>query len=103
MSNPTKMRAAAKDGVTEVRVLMQHEMETGRRKDEAGKLVPAWYITDIKVQHNGRTVLEGQFGTSISKNPFLMFRFKGGKAGDKLAVSWTDNRGEQRTDEGVIG
>jgi len=103
MSTPTKMRATVTDGVTEVKVLMQHEMETGRRKDETGKLVPAWYITDIKVQHNGRTVLEGQFGTSVSKNPYLMFRFKGGKAGDKLAVSWTDNRGEKRTDEAAIG
>ena len=103
MSNPTKMRATHANGVTEVRVLMQHEMETGRRKDESGNLVPAWYITDIKVEHNGRTVLEGQFGTSISKNPFLLFRFRGGKAGDKLAVSWADNRGDKRTDEGVIG
>jgi sulfur-oxidizing protein SoxZ len=93
------MRAAVTNGVTEVRVLMQHEMETGRRKDETGKFVPAWYITDFKVQHNGRTVLEGQFGTSVSKNPFLVFRFKGGKAGDKLSLSWADNRGEKRSDE----
>lgn len=103
MSNPTKMRATVTNGVTEVRVLMQHEMETGRRKDENGKLVPAWYITDIKVAHDGRTVLEGQFGTSISKNPFMLFRFKGGKTGDKLVVSWTDNRGDKRSDEGLIG
>jgi sulfur-oxidizing protein SoxZ len=103
MGNPTKMRATVTDGVTEVKILMQHEMETGRRKDENGNLVPAWYITDIKVQHNGRTVLEGQFGTSVSKNPFLTFRFKGGKTGDKLALSWTDNRGDKRTDEVLIG
>ncbi|MBU0621762.1 MAG: thiosulfate oxidation carrier complex protein SoxZ [Gammaproteobacteria bacterium] len=102
MSSPTKMRASVTNGVTEVRALMQHEMETGRRKDETGKLVPAWYITDFNVLHNGRTVLEGQFGTSVSKNPFLVFRFKGGKAGDKLSLSWTDNRGEKRTDEAEI-
>lgn len=102
MSNPTKMKAVAANGMTEVRALMQHEMETGRRKDESGNLVPAWYITDIKVQHNGKTVLEGQFGTSVSKNPFLVFRFKGGKAGDKLSLSWTDNRGEKRADEVAI-
>jgi sulfur-oxidizing protein SoxZ len=102
MSNPTKIRASLTNGVTEVRVLMQHEMETGRRKDESGNLVPAWYITDIKVQHNGRTVLEGQFGTSVSKNPFLVFRFRGGKAGDKLALSWTDNRSDKRSDEVTI-
>jgi sulfur-oxidizing protein SoxZ len=103
MTNPTKMRASVKDGVTEVRVLMSHEMENGRRKDESGKLIPAWYITEFTAQHNGKTVLEGQFGTSVSKNPYLIFRFKGGAPGDKITISWVDNRGEKRADEGVIG
>jgi sulfur-oxidizing protein SoxZ len=99
MSNPTKMRAALVEGITELKVLMQHEMENGRRKDEAGNLVPAWYITDVKVQHVNRTILEVQFGTSVSKNPYLIFHFKGGKVGDKVTLSWTDNRGESRSDE----
>lgn len=99
MASPTKIRASAKDGITEVRALMQHEMENGRRKDEAGKLIPAWFITDIKAQHNGRIVLEGQFGTAVSKNPYLVFRFRGGKAGDKIKLSWVDNRGDTSSDE----
>lgn len=102
MTSPTKIRASVKDGVTEVRVLMQHEMENGRRKDEAGKLIPAWFITEIKAQHNGRTVLEGQFGTSVSKNPYLIFRFRGGAPGDKIVISWVDNRGDARSDEAAI-
>lgn len=102
MGNPMKIRAAVKDGVTEVKVLMQHEMETGLRKDGEGNLVPAWFITEVKAQHNGRTVLEAQFGQSISKNPFLMFRFKGGAAGDKVAISWVDNTGDTRADEVAI-
>jgi len=102
MASPTKIRASAKGGVTEVRVLMQHDMENGRRKDEAGNLIPAWYITEIKAQHNGRIVLEGQFGTSVSKNPYLIFRFKGGATGDKITLSWLDNRGETRSDEVAI-
>jgi sulfur-oxidizing protein SoxZ len=102
MTSPTKIRASIKDGVTEVRVLMQHEMENGRRKDEAGKLIPAWFITEIKAQHNGRTVLGGQFGTSVSKNPYLIFRFRGGALGDKIVISWVDNRGDARSDEAAI-
>lgn len=102
MTSPTKIRASTKDGVTEVRVLMQHDMENGRRKDEAGNLIPAWYITEIKAQHNGRTVLAGQFGTSVSKNPYLIFRFRGGATGDKITLSWLDNRGETRSDEVAI-
>lgn len=99
MANPTKIRASAKDGFTEVRALMQHEMENGRRKDEAGKLIPAWFISEVKVQHNGKIVLEAQFGTAVSKNPYLAFRFKGGKAGDKIKLSWVDNRGDTSSDE----
>jgi len=102
MSAPTKIRATARDGITEVRVLMQHEMENGRRKDEAGNLVPAWYITEIKALHNGKIVLEGRFGTAVSKNPYLVFRFMGGATGDKIALSWLDNQGNTRSDEVAI-
>jgi sulfur-oxidizing protein SoxZ len=102
MGNPMKIRAAVKDGVTEVKVLMQHEMETGLRKDADGSLIPAWFITEVKAQHQGRTVLEAQYGQSISKNPYLLFHFKGGAAGEKVSVSWADNKGDTRIDEAVI-
>jgi sulfur-oxidizing protein SoxZ len=102
MGNPMKIRASVKEGVTEVKVLMQHDMETGRRKDKDGVLIPAWYITDVKVQHNGRTVLESQWGTGISKNPYLSCRIKGGAPGDKITISWLDNMGDSRSDEAVI-
>ena len=103
MGSPTRIRANVKEGVTEVRILMSHEMETGRRKDEAGNLVPAKYITEAKVRHNDRVVLECEFGTAVSKDPYLVFRFKGGKQGDKISVDWTDNKGDTRFDEAVIG
>ncbi|MFA6063429.1 MAG: thiosulfate oxidation carrier complex protein SoxZ [Gallionella sp.] len=97
-----KIRAAVKDGVTEVKILMQHEMETGLRKDADGTLVPAWFITEVKAQYQGRSVMEAQFGQSVSKNPYLLFRFKGGAAGEKINVSWMDNKGDKRSDEAVI-
>ena len=103
MTSPTRIRATVREGITEVRVLMQHEMENGRRKDEAGNLIPAWYITEIKALHNDKIVLEGRFGTAVSKNPYLVFRFRGGVAGDKITLSWLDNQGESRSDEVEIG
>ena len=102
MTSPTRIRATARNGITEVRVLMQHEMDNGRRKDEAGNLIPAWYITEIKALHNGKIVLEGRFGTAVSKNPYLVFRFMGGATGDKIALSWLDNQGNTRSDEVAI-
>ncbi len=101
MGNPMKIRAAVKDGVTEVKVLMDHEMETGLRKVD-GNLVPVWFISEVKAQHQGRTVLQAQFGQSVSKNPYLLFRFKGGAAGEKVTVSWVDNKGDSRSDEAAI-
>ena len=101
-ANPMKIRASNKDGITEVKVLMSHEMETGQRKDSAGAIVPAWFITELTAKHNDKVVLAGEFGTAVSKNPYLAFKFKGGAKGDKITVSWKDNRGESRTDEAQI-
>ena len=98
-TNPMKIRAANKDGVTEVKVLISHEMETGQRKDAAGAVIPAWFITDLSAKHNDKVVLTSEFGTSISKNPFLAFRFKGGAKGDKVSVSWKD-RGDVEGQQG---
>jgi sulfur-oxidizing protein SoxZ len=102
MSDPMRIRAQAQGDKVTVRVLVSHEMETGQRKDAAGKTIPAWFIQTISATHDGRTVMSAQWGTAISKNPFIQFSFKGGKAGDKIALTWTDNRGDKRTDEAVI-
>ena len=102
MGNPMKIRAAVKDGVTEVKVLISHEMETGQRKDAAGALIPAWFITELTAKHGDKVVLQGELGTAVSKNPYLAFRFKGGAKGDKVSVAWKDNKGDSRTDEATI-
>jgi sulfur-oxidizing protein SoxZ len=102
MGNPMKIRATAKDGATEIKVLMNHEMETGLRKDAAGAVIPAWFITEITTKLNGKVVMQAQWGPAVSKNPFVGFKVKGGQAGDKVAVTWVDNKGDTRTDEAVV-
>ena len=102
MSDPMKIRASMMGDKVVVKVLMAHEMETGQRKDSAGKTVPAWFIQNVTATHNGKTVLSAQWGPAVSKNPFLEFRFSGGKAGEKVIVTWTDNKGDQRSDEATI-
>ena len=57
MADPMKIRASAKEGITEVKILMSHEMETGQRKDAAGALIPAHFITEVSAEHNGKQVL----------------------------------------------
>ena len=102
MADPMRIRAQATGGNATVRVLMAHEMETGQRKDAAGKIIPAWHITDVTAAHNGKTVLTAEWGPAVAKNPFLQFNVKGAKAGDKISVNWKDNRGDSRTDEATV-
>ena len=102
MGKPMKIRAASKDGVTEVKVLMNHEMETGLRKDSSGALIPALFITELTAKLNDAVVMQADWGTAVAKNPFLAFKVKGGKPGDKVTISWKDNSGDTRTDEATV-
>jgi len=102
MADPMRIRAQASGDKATVRVLMSHEMESGQRKDAAGKLVPAWYIQEVTASLNGKQVLAAEWGPAVSKNPFVQFAIKGAKAGDKVAVTWKDSKGETRTDEATV-
>lgn len=99
MADPMRIRAKVEGTTASVRVLMSHEMESGQRKDAAGALVPAMHITDVSASHNGKVVMTAEWGSAVSKNPFLQFNVKGAKAGDKIAVTWKDTKGDTRTDE----
>jgi sulfur-oxidizing protein SoxZ len=102
MADPMRIRAQSAGDKATIRVLMSHEMETGQRKDAAGKTVPAWFIQEVSATLNGKTVMTAQWGPSVSKNPFLQFAIKGAKAGDKVGVSWVDNKGDKRSDEATV-
>ncbi len=102
MADPMRIRAQVAGDKATVRVLMSHEMETGQRKDAAGKVIPAWHITEVSAEHNGKPVMTAQWGPAVSKNPFMQFVVKGAKAGDKITVTWVDNKGDKRTDEAVV-
>jgi len=102
MAEPMKIRATLQGDVADVRVLMAHPMETGQRKDAAGKLVPLHFIQTITAQLNGRTVFTADVSQAVSRNPVFAFKVKGAKVGDKLSITWQDNTGDKRTDELVI-
>ena len=102
MSEPMRIRATLQGDVADVRILMRHPMETGTRKDDKGEIVPVHFIQSVIVTHNGKTVLDAQWSQAISRDPFLGMRVKSAKAGDKITVTWTDNKGDKRTDEATV-
>jgi sulfur-oxidizing protein SoxZ len=102
MGNPMKIRATLQGEVVEVKVLMSHDMETGQRKDAQGTVIPAHFIQLVTAMYQGKTVLAAEWGPAVSKNPFLSFKFTGGVKGEKIHITWVDNKGDQRTDEATI-
>ena len=102
METNMKMRAKLTGEVTEVKVIISHPMETGRKKDDFGVLIPAHFIQLVTVTLNDKPVLEMQWGTGISKNPYLTFHVKGAKLADKIVVTWFDNLGKTGTGEILV-
>ena len=92
MASKIKARAKAKNGVVTVKCLMKHKMETGLRKDKkTGETIPAHFIKEVTGTVNDKKVFVANFNSSISKNPYLSFKYKGAK-GDEVNLNWTDNK-----------
>ena len=98
----TRIRATLTQGVTEVRMRMTHPMHNGRGRDADDQLIPPHFIRSVIVRHRDRVVLDAQFGTSVSRNPYLAFSFEGGAEGDPVSVDWEDNLGQTRSDSVLI-
>jgi sulfur-oxidizing protein SoxZ len=104
MAEPMRIRATMQGDVADIKVLMNHPMETGQRKDaKTGQLVPAHYITEVTAAVNGTPVLKSGMGGGVSRNPYLGFKVKGAKAGDTVTVNWVDNTGDKNSAETKIG
>lgn len=94
-----KIRAQLKGDYVEIKVLMSHPMETGRKKGDDNQLIPAHFVQLVTATLNGKPVLEAQWGAGIAKNPYLTFRVKGAKVGDTVTVTWHDNLGASATQD----
>ena len=98
-----KMRAKITDGVTTIKVLISHPMDTGLQKDKKpGKKIPAQLIQEVVCKHKDTTVMTANWGAAISKNPYLSFKFTGAAAGDTISLSWVDNKGEKDSADAAI-
>jgi len=98
-----KMRAKISDGVTTVKVLISHPMDTGLVKDKkTGEKIPAHFIQEVVCKHKDTTIMTANWGAAISKNPYLSFKFKGAAAGDTISLSWVDNQCEKDSSDVAI-
>ena len=102
MAKSIKLRAKSKKGIVTVKALMNHPMETGLRKNKkTGKLISAHYIQQVMATVGDKRVLDAVWGGAISKNPYLSFKYNGGK-GDMITLSWVDNKGKSDSVMGKV-
>lgn len=78
----------------EIRVLVQHPMETGFRRDMGGQAVPMNIVDKLVCRINGREVFRAELGTGIAANPYLSFHAVAEQSGP-VEVEWSDDRGER--------
>ncbi len=98
-----RLKAKEANGITTVKALMEHTMESGNRKDKkTGKKIPGHYIQEVVCETGGKTVMTALWGGGVSKNPYLSFQFKGAAKGDALKLSWLDNQGNSDSLEAKI-
>ncbi len=96
-----RMKVKQQDGVTAVKAIITHPMESGNRKEE-DKLVPAHFIHEVECFVNDSSVLKTYWGGGVQKNPYFSFRIKNAKSGDKVKLSWVDDTGNGDSHEVTV-
>ena len=78
----------------EVRVLVQHPMETGFRRDLDGQAIPINIVDRLSARLDGREIFSAEFGSGMSANPYVVF-YATAQASGEIVVEWSDDRGEK--------
>jgi len=90
-----KIKAKAKGDIVKVKAMFTSLMADSEEAEK--KKIEVEYITQIVGTVNGNVVYEVSTSGFMSENPLIKFKFKGGKKGDKLVFTTTDNHGKTQT------
>ena len=94
-------QAAKRGEVIEIRIAIQHPMETGFRFDLMGKVVPKNVINSLRVRYNGAEVFRAELGSGIAANPYLQF-YTVAEASGEFVFEWVDDAGERGSETAAV-
>ena len=94
-------KSAKKGELIEVKTIVKHTMESGRRKGADGKLIPQQIVNKFECMYGGKTVFSADFAGSVSANPNLSFFLRAADSG-KIDFKWTEDNGTVSTDSAEI-
>jgi sulfur-oxidizing protein SoxZ len=85
----------------EIRIAIQHPMETGFRFDLMGRAVPKNVINSLVARYNGAEVFRAELGSGVAANPFLQF-YTIAEASGEIEFSWVDDSGVSGSERAAI-
>jgi sulfur-oxidizing protein SoxZ len=85
-------REAKRGEVIQIRIAIQHPMETGFRFDVSGRAIPKNVINSLVARYNGVEVFRAEMGSGIAANPYLQFYTLADASGE-IEFSWVDDSG----------
>ena len=94
-------RQAQRGEIVEVRIAIQHRMETGFRFDNFGKAIPKNVVNEIVCRYNGAEVFRAEMGSGVAANPYLQFHAIAEASGE-FVFEWVDDAGERGTETARI-
>jgi sulfur-oxidizing protein SoxZ len=92
---------AKKGEIVEVKALVQHVMETGQRKNDAGATIPRKILNKFICTVNGKEVFSADFEPAIAANPYIQFKFRAAESGP-VVLTWIDDDGSKVIGEASI-
>jgi len=93
--------SAKRGEVIEVRIAIQHKMETGFRFDDMGRAIPKNVINTVIARYNGAEVFRAELGSGIAANPYLQF-YATAEASGEFEFAWVDDAGERGSERAAI-
>lgn len=88
-----KVPATANKGeIIEIKTLIAHPMESGLRKDKAGKAFPRKIINKFICTLNKKEVFRSDWYTAVAANPYLAFFVRATESGS-FEFAWYDDDG----------
>jgi sulfur-oxidizing protein SoxZ len=98
MGDSIRIRTSHRDGLTTVRAIIRHPMDTGFAKDpQTGMVIPMYFIREVTCSHGEEVILRCRWSRAVSRNPYLSFEFAGARPGDALTITWRDSREQSDT------
>ena len=93
--------SAKKGAIIEIRAIAQHDMESGFRYTESGKLIPRDIIRVFTCTYNDVEIFKADFYSGIGANPLIIFTTIATETGT-LEFKWSGDNGYEAVNQAHI-